>query len=152
MNREKLLDFNKTFQEFILRYNELEQKQHFIQGEFNLSVAEIHMVVKISSSEGINLINLASLQGVSRSAITQMINKLIKKEMVVKNKLDGSKNEYALYLSIKGKEVAKIHKMQHEYLNKKILAVLKEYPEDTLKNLQNMMQSIEKVWENLPWL
>ncbi|WP_265459720.1 MarR family transcriptional regulator [Enterococcus sp. HY326] len=152
MNQEELSVFNEKFQKFVSKYNELEQSQHFMQGEFNLSVAEVHTIVKIGSLEGINLINLAAIQNVSRSAITQMVNKLIKKEMVVKKRLEGSKNEYALFLSAKGKEINTIHQSQHEYLNKKILAILKEYPEDTLKNLQNMMQSIEEVWTELPWL
>lgn len=152
MNQEELLAFSKKFQNFVSRYNELEQSQHFIQAEFKLSVAEIHTIVKIGSLEGINLVNLSSIQNVSRSAITQMVNKLIQKKMVVKKTLVGSKNEYALYLSVEGKKVATIHQSQHEYLNKKILAVLKDYPEDTLNNLQNLMQSIEKVWETLPWL
>lgn len=152
MNQEELLVFNKTFRKFVSSYNELEQSQHFIQGKFKLSVSEIHMIVKIGSLEGINLANLASVQNVSRSAITQMVNKLIQKKMVVKERMSGTKNAYALYLSVEGKKVVTIHQNQHEYLNKKILAVLKDYPEDALNNFQNMMQSIEMVWKNLPWL
>ena len=150
MNQEELLAFNKTFQEFVSRYNELEHSQHLMHGDLNLSFAEVHMIVKIDALEGINLTNLAAIQGVSRSAVTQMINKLTKKEMIVKDRLNGSKNEYALHLSAKGKEVAIVHEKQHQYLNKQILTVLKDYPEDTLHNLKNLMQSIEEVWSNLP--
>lgn len=150
MNQEQLKIFNKKFQGFVAKYNALEQQQHYMQGKFNLSAAEIHTIVKIYSVEGINLINLAALQAVSRSAITQMINKLIKKEMVYKKKMLGAKNEYALYLTAEGKEVVSLHKAQHAHLNREILSVLNEYPEATLAAIQDIMAAMEKIWTEIP--
>lgn len=152
MERSELQQFNQQFQQFIAAYKVLEKTQHFNQFEFDLSLAEIHTIVAIGKNKKLNLITLANLQSISRSAVTQMINKLKRKDLVQKIQSTQKKNEYCLVLTSAGEAVFTEYERQQDYLMNELVAVLNQHCPEFLSETKQLMQEIEAVWKALPWI
>jgi DNA-binding MarR family transcriptional regulator len=75
--------------------------------------SEIHTIEAIGKHKQINVTELSSYLSVTKSAISQMIDKLIKKEMVDKKVLSKSDTEVALTLTPKGEIVYYKHEKYH---------------------------------------
>ena len=98
-----------------------------------------------------NLVKLSGLLEVSRSAVTQSVRRLIKKDLVsFEFAPDNEKNKY-LILSKKGVGVFNVHKEQQEHIEKTIFSVLRNYSEEDLQMVMKLMDDVEQVWRELPW-
>ena len=151
MNKKELHKFNNRFNSFVLAFEQLKKDQHRNSIDKSITINEVHLIVVIGENQPLNLVKLSELLGVSRSAITQSVRRLIQKNLVFFDfKLNNGKNKY-LRLSEKGIEVFKIHKEQQAYIEKSIFSVLNNYSEVELKTVVKLMDDIEKVWGELPW-
>ena len=65
----------------------------------------------IGRNNKINVTELAEYLGITKGAVSQMVDKLIKKGMVNKEMVSDTENEVALELTEKGKIVCKGHKV-----------------------------------------
>ena len=109
------------------------------------------MIDLIGRNQPVNLVKLSELLEVSRSAITQSVRRLTKKDLVTfEFAPDNEKNKY-LILSKKGVEVFNIHKEQQEHIEKAIFSVLRNYSEEDLQMVMKLMDDVEQVWQELPW-
>jgi len=128
MNKKELHKFNNRFNSFVLAFEQLKKAQHR------------NSIVKLSE-----------LLEVSRSAITQSVRRLTKKDLVsFEFAPDNEKNKY-LILSKKGVDVFNIHKEQQEHIEKAISSVLRNYSDEDLQMVMKLMDDVEKVWQELPW-
>ena len=150
MKEEDLLQFSQKVQAFTDQYLQLKERQHYIANFPDLTLAEVHTLVSIARNEGTSLTELAKLQEVSRSAITQMIQRLEKKGLIFREENRQFKASYQLRLTGKGREVYQIHQQQHAYLNQQLLDVLKNYPTARLEEFKALMDDLEKIWQKLP--
>lgn len=151
MNKKELHKFNNRFNSFVLAFEQLKKDQHRNSIDKSITINEVHLIVVIGENQPLNLAKLSELLGVSRSAITQSVRRLIQKNLVFFDfKSNNGKNKY-LRLSEKGIEVFKIHKEQQAYIEKSIFSVLNNYSEGELQTVVKLMDDIEKVWGELPW-
>ncbi len=98
-----------------------------------------------------NLVKLSELLAVSRSAVTQSVRRLIKKDLVsFEFAPDNEKSKY-LILSKKGVDVFNVHKEQQEHIEKAIFSVLRNYSDEDLQMVMKLMDDVEQVWRELPW-
>jgi DNA-binding MarR family transcriptional regulator len=87
-----------------------------------LYCSEIHTIMAIGKNPDINLTGLSQLLGISRSAITQMIGKLVKKDLVEKHRDPENDKEIKIRLSPRGT----IAYLGHEQHHAKIYAGMKQ--------------------------
>ncbi len=106
MNYEKILC---EFQNFIKAYLSLEHKQHRI---LDLNLSEVHLLKVAEQNPNYTLIEYAEKLKVSRSAITQLVNLLEKKDCVKKKK--ANKKSFVLELTSKGEIVCNKHDEEHK--------------------------------------
>ena len=151
MEIRHFLEVNAKFQQLISEYIALEKKQHFIKEYPTLTFSEVHTVVLIGKYESINLTRLSEIQEVSRSAVTQMVSRLVQKDLVIKTKTSQGRIEYILSLTNGGRYVCQQHQKQHDYLIQSMMNVLKKYPSSFINDVQDFMEDVMKVWLNLPW-
>ena len=78
--------------------------------DVELYAAEIHTLDKIYNQEGMTVTELAELTNKTKSAITQLTNKLEKKGMIQKLRNKEYHKEINLYLTQLGKDACKYHK------------------------------------------
>ena len=74
---------------------------------------EIHTVQAIGRHSGINVTKLAEKAGVTKGAVSQTINKLVKKGLVRKTHLPGNDKEVVLELTDNGEIGFKNHEKFH---------------------------------------
>ena len=110
MNYEKFL---YDFQNFIRLYHSLEYKQHKI---FDLNLSEVHLLKIAEHNPNYTLVEYAEKLNISRSAISQVVNILEKKECVKKNKIN--KKSIVLELTTKGQIVCAKHDEEHKKIEK----------------------------------
>ena len=151
MDKKEFITFNNRFNSFILAFEQLKKNQHKSGVDRSITLNEVHLIVVIGENQPLNLVKLSELLGVSRSATTQSVRRLIQKNLVFFDfDSNNGKNKY-LRLSEKGIEVFKIHKEQQAYIEKSIFSVLNNYSEGELQTVVKLMDDIEKVWGELPW-
>ena len=152
MNKKELHKFNNRFNSFVLAFEQLKKAQHRNSIDKSITINEAHLIDLIGRNRPVNLVKLSELLEVSRSAITQSVRRLTKKDLVTfEFAPDNEKNKY-LILSKKGVEVFNIHKEQQEHIEKAIFSVLRNYSEEDLQKIvMKLMDDVEKVWRELPW-
>ena len=78
---DRLLD---QIEQFINKYNQIESSSRDYGAGVLLSRTEIHLIAAIGDNPGIGVNKLAVLKGVSDGAVSQMIRKLVQKNLVNK--------------------------------------------------------------------
>lgn len=151
MDKRALYKFNNRFNSFALAFEQLKKDQHRNSIDKSITINEVHLIDLIGRNQPVNLVKLSELLEVSRSAVTQSVRRLTKKNLVLfEFAQDNEKNKY-LTLSKKGVEVFNIHKEQQEHIEKAIFSVLSNYSEEDLQKVMKLMDDVERVWRELPW-
>lgn len=102
MNKKELHKFNNRFNSFALAFERLKKNQHRNSIDKSITINEVHLIDLIGWNQPVNLVKLSELLEVSRSAITQSVRRLTKKDLVAfEFAQDNEKNKY-LILSKKG--------------------------------------------------
>jgi len=109
--------------------------------------SEIHFIDAIEPGDGLNVSQLSKKLGVTHGAITQITDKLQKKNLIKKYKKKENKKEVYIKLTSNG-EIAYInHKNSHDELNKKLIEYLDSLSETQMEALFGLVSTIE---QNLP--
>lgn len=145
---DKIPDLSQELQIFVEKYKKLEQEQHHIPDK-DLTMAEVHLLVLVGQERGIGLSQIAQKRQISRSAVTQMVKKLVLKGYLQKELSPHKKSAYGVSLTELGQEIYQIHLYQHEFLRKKLQQVLAAYPEHFLEEVRRLMIEVEGVWNAL---
>lgn len=103
-----------TFEKVINSYIATEKRPHDYGVGFPLYRSEIHTIDTVGRQEKINVTELAQTLGITKSATSQMIDRLVKKGLVVKTVLSKSDTEVALTLTSVGHKVFLAHQKSHQ--------------------------------------
>lgn len=119
---DKVEIIHDLFLKVVNRFNQMEKIPHELPDGTVVYKAEIHTIVAIGNNLGVNVTELANVLSVTKGAISQITQKLLKKQFIVKKKDLHNDKEINLYLTEKGKQIYdKHHEMMGE-LNKEVLA------------------------------
>lgn len=114
-----LSDINSTYQklnakadklyEFVILYHNYIYAHHTYENE-NFSMLEIHTLTYIEDSPGITATELAKIWHKSKSAISQVIKKLVDSGYVEKRYKENNEKSVCLYVTEKGQRLSSVHK------------------------------------------
>lgn len=107
--------------------------------------AEIHTIEAIGKQAQINITGLSNYLGVTKSAASQMIDKLVKKGMVNKQVLSKSDTEVALSLTENGRKVYTGHAAYHKEFYHAIDQILTTVPEEDIKAFCEIMNKLDSL-------
>ena len=107
--------------------------------------AEIHTIDAIGGHAQINITDLSNYLGVTKSAVSQMTDKLIKKGMVNKQLLSKSDTEVALNLTEKGKQVYDGHAEYHREFYRSIDQMLATVSDEDIELFCKIMNKLDAV-------
>ena len=133
----------------IHKYSQYEKKPQKYCSNITLTQPEIHTVAIIGDQEGINVTTLAKMRGITKGAASQMIYKLVDKELVEKRTSPNSDSEINLYLTRKGKQARKEHRARHESMNRKFAALFDNVPEKMQEDLMDFLRAFEKELDDI---
>ena len=107
---------------------------------------EIHTVQAIGRHSGINVTKLAEKAGVTKGAVSQTINKLVKKGLVRKTHLPGNDKEVVLELT----DLGEIGFKNHEKFHMDTLNMAREYYGDQLiSKLEGINLAVDDIYTML---
>ena len=151
MNERAQIDrLCELFVQTVNRYNRLEKEMHAYGAKQGLHLSETHTIVDIGAHEDLNITKLARIQGVSKSAASQMVSKLVKKGFVQKEFSPETENEVVLSLTESGKKIRQEHEKQHIWLRNHLADILANHPDSTIETLIALAAEIQKLWDSLP--
>lgn len=129
-------------------YTRLEKETHTFGAGVKLRLSEVHTITAVGSHENINITNLAKMQGISKSAVSQMVSKLVQKGFIEKRPSPETENEVVLFLTMQGREVQEAHERQHVLLRKQLESIFSHYPEGTVNTLASLAAELQNVWDS----
>lgn len=108
------------------KINKHDKEPHDYGTKYMLYPSEIHMIEAIYTHDGCNASDLANIMGITNGAVNQVVNKLIKKELVEQYRLRNNKKDIYYRLTGEGTIANTVHSQYHKeqydemttYLNK----------------------------------
>ncbi len=106
----------------------------------DLSITEMHVLEAIGM-ENRNMSEVANELGITTGTLTTSINKLVKKEYVVRERIEEDRRYVYIGLTKKGKLAYRIHEAFHEKMVREMTANLDENGSEILiESLQKLVQ------------
>jgi len=139
-----LHQFDAVFHRIMNKMAKLEKKPRYFGTDHLLYSSEIHTIEAIGHNSGISVTELAALQGVTKGAVSQVIQKLEKKELIIRMKNMHSDKQVFLKLSDVGNIAFKAHDNFHAKVFPELVDVIKNTDQETLDKMEDVLESIEK--------
>ncbi len=127
---------------------EIDKKTRCYGTDEQLFEAEIHMIKSIKENEGIHVTGLAKLLGVTKGAVSQIIMKLEKKGMVVKDTDPLNLSRLVLKLTPKGAIAYINHEKIHHQFDDLVHESLQGASADNIAFLKDFLNSLERRIDN----
>ncbi|WP_409199192.1 MarR family winged helix-turn-helix transcriptional regulator [Methanospirillum lacunae] len=89
-----------------------------------LTAAEIHLIDMAGRYQGDTISDLAVRMGVTKSAVSQMVQKLVVKGYLIRGREEGNRKNISLHLTPNGKKAFEWHKSLHSNVDKEIISYL----------------------------
>lgn len=118
---------------------EIDKKTRYYGTDQQLYEAEIHMIKSIKESEGIHVTGLADLLGVTKGAVSQIIMRLQKKGMIIKDTDPRNLSRLVLRLTPKGETAYANHEKLHQEFDDLVSEILKDASEDKIAFLREFL-------------
>lgn len=110
------------------------------EGGLNLSITELHVIQAIGSQEKMNVTSIAKEIGVTKSAISKITGKLLKKELIERYQLEDNQKEVFFRLAPGGESVFAFHERFHTRLERHMREFLGRYSEAELEFLEKVIR------------
>lgn len=136
------------FEKVMNKYVACEKKPMYYGTQKLLYRSEVHTIEAIGKNPGINVTELAQYLGITKGAVSQMIDKLIKKEMVIKKQFSNSEKEVSLELSSLGQLAYDGHEDYHKEFYDKISSILQTVPQKDIEVFLEIMKSLENLLDS----
>ncbi|KAF1077083.1 MarR family winged helix-turn-helix transcriptional regulator [Halodesulfovibrio sp. MK-HDV] len=129
----------------INKHLRIEEQPIPISEGVELTSSEVHCLQAIGLNEGTNLKSIASVMGVSKSAVSQMVSKLEKKKLVRKDRALDNNKEFLAFLTDSGWEAFNIHQEFHERHMHNLLGRLDEFSDPQIASASAILAVVETV-------
>lgn len=147
-NQEHLTKLVQQFMRIINKYNAGEKKPHDYGTGNLLYRSEVHTIEAIGDNPDINVTELALNLGVTKGAVSQTIDKLMKKGLVNKVMASPGVNEVALSLTEQGKLVYRKHQEFHTEMYDHLAQLMAGCSTEQLEFLINVQNMVEGFLDN----
>lgn len=141
--------FFELYQRTVHKYNRFEEQKRYYNTDIQITAAEIHTIDAIGSVEAINLINLSKKLGITRGSASQMIYKLVDKNLVSKTASPNSDREILITLTEKGKQAYEGHRRMHKESGRKIKSTLMDIDPEVLNAAMTYLERFEACLDEL---
>lgn len=133
-----MIDLLYTFSDTAKLYQSIPQRY----GNAVLYMAEAHMLRSIGDAGEITVTELSKKCNKTKSAISQMVDKLYKKGLVNKTKISGNKKTIFISLTEEGIETYKAHEEFDHETYSKYLERLDQFSEKDIEQISKLLNWI----------
>lgn len=142
--QETFKNIGETFNRIINKFSSIEKKpRDFGIGDL-LYPSEIHNIEIIGRNPGINVTNLAKKLGVTKGAVSQIVNKLERKKLVAKSRDSNNEKEVMLKLQKKGEIAFDGHEAFHAKFYSEIMDEVDDISPEQIQFFQRILDKIDK--------
>ena len=140
LTAEMILKFERVMN----KYSKSEQKPREYGIKELLYRSEVHTIEAIGKNNKINVTQLAQYLGITKGAVSQMIDKLIKKDLVNKKMISDTENEVSLELTEKGTSVYNGHEEYHKEFYAEISKRLSHLSDNSIETVLGILSELEQ--------
>ena len=145
---DKIHGFSETFLRIINKFKILE-KIPIDHGTGDLLYAsEVNTLEIIGKYSGLNMTQLAEKRGVTKGAVSQIVSKLFKKQLVTKNQAPGNDKELSLQLTKAGEIAFGNHEKFHAKYDLPMVEKLSEMSVEQLALVTDTFAMLESTIDN----
>lgn len=105
--------------------------------------SEIHIIEAIGKKNGNTVNEICQKFGVTKGAVSQIVNKLSNKGLVSKKRNPDFYKEIFLSLTVKGRQAFNGHEKLHKLMDEDLYGNITNFKKDDLKIFEKMLQEIE---------
>lgn len=135
------------FEMVMNKYNAREKAPRYYGTKDLLYRAEVHTIEAIGKNNKINVTDLAQYLGITKGAVSQMIDKLIKKDMVSKKQVSETENEVSLELTENGRLAYEGHEKYHKELYSHISKCLSSSSDENLETFMEILTLLDNFFD-----
>jgi len=143
MNNKNKTKISYTLLRVMNKLFEVDKKTRSYGTDKQLYEAEIHMIKSIKENEGIHVTGLAEILGVTKGAVSQILIKLDKKGMLIKDKDINNQSRLVLKLTPKGELAYIHHEKLHQEFDDLVNGILRDASEEKKLFLKNFLKALE---------
>ncbi|MGL5232236.1 MAG: MarR family winged helix-turn-helix transcriptional regulator [Fusobacteriaceae bacterium] len=121
---------------------DLDKKTRYYGTDTPIFHSEIHVIMAIAENPNIHVGGLADILGVTKGAVSEILKKLEKKDLVKKEIDNLNLSRYLLNLTEKGEKAHSNHNYYHSVLNRIVEDELQGASEEELEFLLTFLSSL----------
>ena len=144
LNFDNKLKISYTLLRLVAKLSEIDKQTSYYGTDKQIFYAEIHMIKAIKENEGIHVTGIAEKLGVTKGAVSQIIMKLQKKGMIIKEIDPHNLSKLVLRLTPKGETAYLHHEKIHQEFDNVVNEILKDASEEQKVFLKEFLNSIEE--------
>lgn len=139
---EEITPVLRDFSRAMSKYAILDRKAFDFGIGIKLFPAEIHMLTAIEQKDGIGVTELAEEFRITKGAVSQLVTKLIKKDLVQKTKNPEHGSRILIKATDLGRTACQHHVEFHKKHDKEFFEYLGQLDENSYKVIQKMAQQM----------
>jgi len=139
-NIKKYQKLMESFFKIVNHYTVIEKNPKKYGTEEILHKLEIHTIHAIGENPGINVTELASWHGITKSAVSQVVKKVEDKDMIKRYKAPDNAKEVLFRLTEKGKQAYRGHKDYHKKIDTELIEEVAEIPDEKYEFLLDFFE------------
>lgn len=145
INHTRLMaEATTTFSRIFMKYDALQKRPLEVTSGTLLPASQIHMIDAVGSGHGQTVTTLAAHFAISKSAVSQIVTKLVHDGYLLKTKRKGNEKEILLRLTPKGRRA---HQKHARALAKAMTGVIdlgKQYSEPEIRGFMSILADIDR--------
>ncbi len=147
MKYEQLYEIASTFRSLMNISVEANRKPKPFGSDTLIYPAEIHYIVAIAESNIVNVTELAKKMAVTKGAVSQIVNKLQKKDLISRYKKGNDDKTIYLSLTQTGQRVAAEHKRLEQAFLDKLYMSLSDVTTEEADNFHEILKKVMSVMQ-----
>ncbi len=144
-DKQQIADVIHRFVQVAGMFAQIEQLPIPVDDAHEVTTHEAHVIEAIGNSEIMNVTRLSSHFGISRSAASQMVSKLVKRGYVLKEFAPSNAKEYRLSLTDLGRKAYDAHEKFHGEDKHALFEQLEDFSSLQLTSLSSFLGALAKI-------
>nr|WP_321258416.1 MarR family transcriptional regulator [uncultured Pseudodesulfovibrio sp.] len=143
-NQEKnQLNIYNQLRRIIEKHTQMDEQPFMLDKSMSLSPREVRTVDFLGQNEGINVTNVATHFNFTKSAASQLINRLVKRGLVSKNISEHSDKEFHLSLSPEGKKAHQLIQVMTTQRLEMFLDMTESFSTQQIATTSEVLEKVE---------
>lgn len=147
MNDQKKIRMNvyNQLRRIIEKHTRMDEQPFMLDESMSLSPREVRTIDFLGQSENVNVTNVATHFNFTKSAASQLINRLVKREFVSKEISKHSDKEFQLSLSPEGKKAYQLIQIMTTQRLEMFLEMTNRFSEQQITTTTELLEQVESM-------